>query len=124
MSVRMDKINKEIQKQLMAIIQEDIDDPVLEFLSITRVATSSDLHEARVYYSLLDESKYDRAKESLDKMNKFIRMNLGKRIRIKILPQLKFIPDDTIRYSVDIYHKIEEITEEDKQRHNQDEESD
>jgi len=121
MSIRMDKINKEIQKQVMAVIQEDIDDPLLDFLSITRVDTSSDLHEARIYFSLLDESTYVKVGALLEKVNKFIRMNLGKRIRLKILPELKFIPDDTIKYSVDIYQKIEEITEEDQKRRNQDE---
>ena len=124
MSIRMDKVNKEIQKQLMAVIQEDVDDPILDFFSITRVDTSSDLHEARVYFSLLDENTYEKVGELLEKMNKFIRMSLGKRIRLKILPELKFIADDTIRYSVDIYHKIEEITEEDKKRQNQDEKRD
>ncbi len=121
MSVRMEKVNASIRKHITEIIREKADDPLMDFLSITKVETSSDLRQARVYYSLLDESKLDKAQIVLDKMNKFIRMHLGKRIRIKILPELRFIPDDSIKYSVDIYHKIQEATEEDKRRHSNEE---
>ena len=93
----------------MSIIQKEIDDPDMDFLSITRVDTTKDLQESRVYFSLLDENKYDKAKQILDDMRGFIRTNLGKKIRLKILPQLNFIPDESIKYSVDIYQKIEEI---------------
>jgi len=107
MSVRMQKINSEIQRVITEIIQDEIDDPKLTILSITRVDTTSDLREARVYFSLLDEKNMKHAKETLDKMSKFIKVNLGQRMRIKILPQLIFLPDDSIRYSVYICDKIE-----------------
>ena len=109
MSLRMERINRELRKQIMSIIQKEIDDPDMDFLSITRVDTTKDLQESRVYFSLLDENKYDKAKQILDDMRGFIRTNLGKKIRLKILPQLNFIPDESIKYSVDIYQKIEEI---------------
>jgi ribosome-binding factor A len=109
MSLRMEKVNRELRKQIMDIIQKDIDDPVVEFLSITRVDTTSDLQESRVYFSLLDESKYDKAQSALDSTKGFIRAALAKRIRLKILPQLNFFPDASIKYSVDIYQRIEEI---------------
>jgi ribosome-binding factor A len=105
----MEKINSELRKQIMEIIQQEIDDPTIGVLSITRVETTSDLMESKVYFSLLDDTKYKRVQVILDGMAKFIRVHLGKRIRIKFLPQLKFIPDDSIKYSVDIYSKIEEI---------------
>ena len=111
MSLRMEKVNKEIRKQITQIIQKEMDDPTIGLLSITRVETTSDLRESKIYFSLLDESRYPRAQEILDAMNQFIRTHLGKRIRIKILPHLRFIPDDSIKYSVDIYQKIEEEKE-------------
>ena len=109
MSLRMEKVNRELQKLIMAIIQKEIDDPDMDFLSITRVETTRDLGESRVYYSLLNEEKLVKAKEVLDRMCGFIRGSLAKRIRLKVLPQLHFIPDDSIKYSVDIYKRIEEI---------------
>ena len=84
MSLRMERINRELRKQIMSIIQKEIDDPDMDFLSITRVDTTKDLQESRVYFSLLDENKYDKAKQILDDMRGFIRTNLGKKIRLKI----------------------------------------
>jgi len=109
MSLRMEKVNRQIQKLIMAIIQKEIDDPDMDFLSITRVETTKDLQESRVYYSLLNEANFAKAKEILDRMRGFIRGNLAKKIRLKVLPELHFIPDDSMKYSVDIYRRIEEI---------------
>ncbi|MFH1519104.1 MAG: 30S ribosome-binding factor RbfA [Candidatus Omnitrophota bacterium] len=107
----MEKINQELKKQIMAVIQREIDDPGLDFLSIVRVETTKDLQESKVYYTLLDENSYIKAKEALEQMKGFIRSSLAKRIRLKTLPQLNFIPDESIKYSVDIYQKIEEVKE-------------
>lgn len=112
MSLRTEKVNGELRKQIADIISKEIDDPTLGFLSVTRVETTSDLRESKVYFSLLDDGQYGYVQKVLDKMNKFIRINLGKRVRMKFLPELKFIPDSSIKYSVDIFRKIEEIKEE------------
>ena len=109
MSLRMEKVNRQLQKLIMSIIQKEIDDPDMDFLSITRVETTKDLQESRVYYSLLNEEDLGKAKQILDRMCGFIRSNLAKKIRLKVLPQLHFMPDDSIKYSVDIYKRIEEI---------------
>ena len=114
MSLRMEKVNRQIMKQLMYVIQHEIDDPVVNLLSITRVETSPDLRESKIYFSILDNRKFKDAQKVLNKMANFIRICLGKRLRIKILPQLKFIPDESIKYSIDIYQKIEEIKKEEK----------
>ncbi|MDD5069707.1 MAG: 30S ribosome-binding factor RbfA [Candidatus Omnitrophica bacterium] len=112
MSLRMDKVNKEIFRQLTRIIQEEVDDPCLSFLSITRVETTRDLRECKVFFSLLNEEHLPRAVEALKKMNKFLRGSLGRALYIKITPQLHFIPDESIKYSVDINTKIDQIINE------------
>ncbi|MBU2102503.1 MAG: 30S ribosome-binding factor RbfA [Candidatus Omnitrophota bacterium] len=123
MSLRMQKVNSELRRQLMEIIQQEVDDPNVGVLSITRVDTTNDLREAKVYFSLLDETQIARVQNILDKMNKFLRVSLGKRTHLKILPELRFIPDDTIRYSVDIYTRIEEIKKEEETRNNEHQEN-
>lgn len=113
MSLRMHKIDHELQKQIMDIIQREIDDPLLEFLSVTRVKTTTDLQESKVYFSLLQDDKYEQALKALNQMSGFIRSSLAKRIRLKVLPKLSFFPDESIKYSVEIYQKIEEIKKQD-----------
>jgi len=93
MSLRIDKVNRQIMRDLTRIIQREVDDPSVGLISLTKVETSSDLRESNVYFSLLDESKYGYVKNILKKMSKFIRFNLGKMMKIKVIPQLRFIPD-------------------------------
>lgn len=117
MSIRIEKINAEMRKQLTEIIQHEIDDPNIGLITITQVDTNPDLEEAKVYFSLLDQRKYKKVKKTLNEMKKFIRTILAKNIKLKKTPNLLFQPDDTIKYSLDIYQKIEELKdEEDKNK--------
>lgn len=109
MSLRMEKVNNEIRKRIMEIIQRELDDPYLEFVSITRVKTTPDLKECRVYFSVLRDQDFPRTEKALNTMRGFIRKILGKKLRIKILPSLRFYPDKGIKYSVEIYKKIDEV---------------
>lgn len=111
MSRRMEKVNMEIRKQLSDIIYSEIDNPHIGMLSITRVMTSSDLRESRVYISLLEDKNREEVVDTLNKMAHFLRKKLSMRLRLKTLPQLIFFYDDLIRYSVDIYNKIEDIND-------------
>jgi len=117
MSMRMEKINSEIQKQVAEVIRDVVQDPAADFVSITHVETTKDLQECKIYFSLLDEKKYEYVEKLLGVMQKVIRANLGKRLAIRTLPSLRFIPDDTIKYSVDIYTKIEEVRKLDEHKH-------
>ena len=108
MSLRMDKVNSQIKKKLMEIIQDEVDDPRLDFVSITRVDTTADLRESKVYFSVLDND-FARIDTIFSRMKGFLRAQLGKRVRLKILPQLTFVPDESIKYSVEICDKIEKL---------------
>lgn len=110
MSLRIEKINQEIRKRLMEIIQEEIDDPALGLISIVRVDTARDLSICKVYYSVYaDKKQLEHTQEALQRMMGFIRHTLGKKVRLKFLPKLEFFLDDSIEYSVYIYQKIEEV---------------
>jgi len=108
-SRRLEKVNSQIKREIMQIIQKEVDDPCMELVSITKVKTTSDLKEAHIYFSVLKEEDTEKVLKILNRMKNYLRRLLGKRMRIKILPSLKFFPDDSIRYSVEIYKKIEEV---------------
>lgn len=107
--MRLDKVNAEIKRRVMEIIQQELDDPHLGMVSVTRVDTCADLKTSRVYFSVLNNDDFERTGKILASMSGFIRRLLGKKMRIKILPTLVFLPDTSIQYSVDIYAKIEEV---------------
>lgn len=120
MSMRMQKINSELRRQISDIVLREVEDPKVGLISITRVETTLDLQESKVYFSLLDDTKYAKVQGILNAMNKFIRVRLAKQIQLRILPQLRFIPDESIKYSVEINKKIEEIHQNDLARNKDD----
>lgn len=111
MSLRMEKVDQELRRRITEIIQQEIDDPTMEFLSITRVKTTTDLQESKVYFSLLDDTQYAKAQSALDNMKGLIRGLLGKKVHLKVTPQLRFIPDESIKLSVDVYKKLQDLKE-------------
>lgn len=108
MSVRIEKVNSEIKRRIVEIIRKEIDDPRLGIVSITRVNTTADLKKSRIFFSALNNN-FSQIAQILNHMSSFLRVNLARSLRIKNIPELMFIPDDSIRYSVNIYNKIEEI---------------
>lgn len=119
MPLRMDKINSQLKRSITEIVQQEIDDPNLGIVSITRVNTTRDLSEAKVYFSVLNDN-FSKVDEVFDKMGGFIRSLLSKKVRLKRVPKLFFVADDSMKYSVDICKKIEEVTSaEESNRYNQ-----
>jgi len=109
MSLRIERVNKEIKRNLMEIIQQQIDNPSLGIVSITKVNTSPDLKRTKIYFSVLNDEKINEVEVILNRMKGFIRSSLGRKLRIRSLPQLFFFPDESIKYSIHIYKKIEEV---------------
>ncbi len=84
-----------IQTTLAEILQRNAKDLRFGMLTITGVDTAQDLAIAKVYVSVLDETK---ATESLDALNnaaKYLRYELANAVELRITPELKFIYDDS-----------------------------
>ncbi len=108
---RIEMVNSQIQKELTHILQTELDDPELGLISIVRVDTTKDLSQTRIFFSTLGGTR-EKVEFALNKTQKHIRHLLGERMRLRVLPELKFIFDDSIEYSVSIYQKIEEVKNE------------
>jgi len=88
-----------------------VKDPrIARMASITRVEVTKDLHYAKVYISVLgsDKEKNDTI-EGLTKASGYIRKQLGRELQIRYIPELHFILDTSIEYSIEIAKKINEI---------------
>ena len=89
----------------------EIKDEEIKFVTITGVDTTNDLSYAKVYYTVLDESKKEKTEEALKKASSFIRTKLAERIDIRHTPELKFIYDTSIAYGEHIEDIINKINE-------------
>src|SRR5262245_63361004 len=110
---RIEKVNEQIKRDIGYIIQEDLADPRLTFVSITHVITSKDLRNARVYFSVLGEKgQIELARQSLEKAKRIIRRELGARLKMRFVPELSFQYDESIEYGARMEAKIREIQDE------------
>ncbi|MCA9401009.1 MAG: 30S ribosome-binding factor RbfA [Candidatus Omnitrophica bacterium] len=111
----MEKVNQQIKKEIGQIIQKEMSDPRLQFVSITHVETSKDLRHARIFFSVLgDPSQIQASLSSLNHAKGFIRHQLGKKIMMRNTPELNFVYDKSLEESARINQALEEWHNEDK----------
>lgn len=112
-SIKIERLNHAIQQEISIILMREIKDEEIKFVTITGVDTTNDLSYAKVYYTVLDESKKEKTEEALKKASSFIRTKLAERIDIRHTPELKFIYDTSIEYGNHIDEIIDNINKED-----------
>lgn len=110
-SIKIERLNHTIQQEISMILQTEVKDEHIKFVTITGVDTTSDLSFSKIYYTVLDKDKIDSTKDALEKASSFIRTKLAERIDIRHTPELKFIYDTSIAYGEHIEEIIENIHE-------------
>ncbi len=96
-SSRTRRVGEQIQRELALIIQRELSDPRVQWVTVSAVKLSKDLQNAKVYITVLgDEQALEAALGVLNKVSGFLRHELGRRIRLRIMPELKFIYDESI----------------------------
>ena len=117
MSVRRtQKIDGELQKVLGEIFMTDIKDPRFSRMTgVLRVNTTQDLKYAKVYVSIYDsEENVKSTMEALESAEPFIRAKINEKMRLRRIPNLQFVHDTSIEYSIEISKKIAEVTAKDR----------
>lgn len=113
--VRVGRVGEQIKKELSQIIQTDVKDPRIGFITVTAVDVTNDLSQAKVFLSVLGtEDEKDDSLKALAKATGFIRSELGKRIRLRKVPELLFKMDTSIDYSSRIESLIQQINKENR----------
>ncbi len=115
-SVRIEKINGEIQKCLYEIITQRMKNPnVTEMVSISRVETANDLKHAKVALSIYskDAEKTRATFHAIVESAGFIRRELSRMVTFRTVPELHFSLDDSMAYSEHISSLIQKIHEQD-----------
>ena len=102
--VRSDRMNEEVKKTVSEIIREMKDPRISTMTTITQSEVTKDLKYAKLMVSVYAENDADRKRtvEALNHAAGFIAHELGARMRIRCVPQLKFLLDESIAYSVHI----------------------
>lgn len=92
---RTQRVADLIQKTLAQMLLQDMSDERFRLVTITSVTVSRDLSYAKVYVSVLmdDELKIKKTVEALNHAAKPMRFHLGREVKLRIVPELKFVFD-------------------------------
>ena len=105
-SVRVERINSEIQKAISHIIDNEIRDPQIDaIISVCSVDTTPELSYCRVYITSIGTTPIDEVVARIKGAAGFIRGRLSKMIKLRITPRLEFMKDTSLEY----YSKIDNI---------------
>lgn len=118
---RYEKVQEAIKREMSHILQNELKDPRLGFITITKVEMTKDLRSAKVFFSVLGkEEDYKKTKEALDSGLGFIRRLIAERIKLRFAPEIMFREDKTCEYSVRIQEVLDQIKEQNEsQKDNQ-----
>lgn len=107
---RSDRVADAIKKEIASLLQNEIKDPRLpEMASVVAVEVTRDLSLARVYISVLgSEAEKKDCQAAIESAGGFIRREIGKRVRLRNVPELRFMIDDSIERGMRISRLIDE----------------
>lgn len=110
---RPKRVAQLIQKEINAILQKQIKNAQLGFVTITEVKVTDDLQQAKVYFTVYgSEQEKISTEKLLKKMTSFVRYHVGQRIRLRYTPEIVFQYDETIERAARIDELINKIQEE------------
>lgn len=106
MSVKTERIANLLVREISDILQNEVYDEDIRFVTITYCKVDTDLSLAQVYCTVLDQNKKDKCLHDLNGAKGFIKTELAKRkLEIRRIPDLRFIYDESVEYG----NKIENI---------------
>ena len=110
MSVKTERIANLLVREISDILQNEVYDEDIKFVTITACKVDTDLSLAQIYCTVLNESKKDKCLKDLNAAKGFIKTELAKRkLEIRKIPDLRFIYDESISYGKKIENIIKEI---------------
>ena len=115
MGSRILVINSEIQKAISEIINYELKNPNINgIISVLKVNTTTDLDYCKIYLSIYNADDIENVFNQIKHSAGFIRKELTNRVKLRKVPYLEFILDDSIEYSERINDVIDKIQEERK----------
>jgi ribosome-binding factor A len=109
-ATRASRVGDQIRAELAELLAREVHDPGIGFLTITHVKVSPDLQQARAYYTTIGDEKARRdTARALQRATPFLRRHIGRRLRLKRVPELAFFFDDSIEKNDRIERILQEL---------------
>ena len=95
---RSTRVAEQIRREVSELVRWQVKDPRAEGVTVTEVEVSKDLAYAKVFFSRLDDDpeNIQESSQALNRAAGFLRRELGKALRLRHVPELKFVYDDSM----------------------------
>ena len=112
---RPERVQEAIRQEISMIVQGQIKDPRIGFITITKVDLTKDLRYARIYFSVLGKNAdKNKALKGLNSAKGYIKGLIADRVKLRLVPELSFRIDDTIEHTRRIFDLMDRIKKEKK----------
>ncbi len=118
---RTRRVGQEIQREVALILQREVKDPRIGMVTVSGVDVSRDLSHAKVYVTLFEQDA-DKVKETLKGLREatpYIRSLIGKRVRMRVVPELKFMHDTSLIDGMKLSNKVSQAIADDQAKREQ-----
>jgi ribosome-binding factor A len=108
---RLDRVNQLIKEEISLVLQRELKDPRLGFVTVTEVDTANDLRMAKVFVSVLgDEAQWEASLQALTHARGFIRHWLRAHLDLRVTPDLSFRPDRSMAHAARIQELLKRLS--------------
>ncbi len=116
--LRSDRVAREIKKEMAMILAREVKDPRVTMATVSDVDLSADLSYAKIYVTFLfdDEESIKQGIKALNKASGYIRTLLGKAMKLRIVPEIRFHYDTSLTEGIKMANLVSQAIANDKQK--------
>lgn len=117
---RSDRVAQELKKEVAVILQREVKDPRIGMVTVSDVEVSRDLAYAKIFVTFLfdnDQEAINQGMKGLEKASPYIRSLVGKVMRLRIVPELRFIYDESLVEGMRMSNLVSNVIREDEAKH-------
>lgn len=93
---RSERVAGSLRRELAQLIQMEVKDPGVGFISLSDVEVSRDLAHAKIFVTVFESEKADSSVKALKRAAGYLRRRLGQEMRIHSVPELHFFHDSSV----------------------------
>ena len=118
MTERIRKVEQAVKEEVARILQRELKDPRVGFVTVTKVQVTPDLQQATIYFSFLEGHGQPAGataagtEAGLKSAQGFIRKLLGDRLRLRVTPQVRFRADRSVGETIRLSRILEDLRKE------------
>jgi len=117
---RSARFNRLLKEEISDIVRTRLRDPRIGLVTVSRVEATEDLRSCKVYVSTLEDERGEEILAGLDSAASLIRRELRHRVHARRIPELRFILDRNIAYSIHIAEVLNKLKSDEEGKDDED----